>query len=387
MNVRQAVFHLGVRAGILTLAILTLWLLGPVLWDSLSPFLIALPVAALLQPLIGFLHQKIKMNRSFSSAILVAAVFLAFGFLMYWFVSFVAAQLLQAASNSQTLISGFIGTLEKAAERILKEANLLPQSVVDWLRASLASGFNWLYEQATLLLGSVLNGTVNVAAAVPYALVYINFLIFGLYFITVRMSGWRKKAMTALPEGWRRKVSLLGRTAGRGLAGYLRVQILFALMVLVLSWACLAAFGFPYALLIALIAALLEFLPLFGNGTLYLPWCVICFLIGDPRRAWVLLLMNLGLTVFRRGLEPRLMSANMGLSPFLSLVSMFAGMRLYGVAGLVGGPILMVVIVQTARSGLFDPMKEEMTAVIRWFQDKWRGGRRPPVPPLDHKEE
>ena len=81
---RKAAERLAVKGiGAVILIGLAFWLI-PLLWDKLSPFIIAIPLAAMLQPVIRFADRKLKMKRGFSVLICVL-VLLAFLFgATYW---------------------------------------------------------------------------------------------------------------------------------------------------------------------------------------------------------------------------------------------------------------------------------------------------------------
>ena len=116
-----------------------------------------------------------------------------------------------------------------------------------------------------------------------------------------------------------------------------------------------------------LAAALLEFLPLFGNGTLYVPMILVCFLLGEYRTAFVTLGVHLILYLTRKVTEPRMMNKQMGLNPVLSLLSMYIGLQTFGVVGLTLAPILMVVLQTTWRNGLFNGVIQDIRGCSRWI--------------------
>lgn len=379
MPIRKTFLRLGLRLAAWAGAIAFLWLAGPTLWDWLSPFIIALALAASLQPVIAWSRKRLGMKYGQAAGVWATVVCLAILLLGAWVVTFAVDQIIQAAGNSQSLITGLVTTLEQVVDKLMLYADSLPDSVAGWLRSSLNEAISFLAGWVSRLISTVVGGTVNVAAGIPYAIVYANFLIMGLYFITAHYPQYRERMKSWIPASLRPRAGLLLSTAGKGLVGYIRVQTLFALVVLTASWACLQAFGFPYALLIALLAAALEFLPLFGNGTLFLPWALIAFVVGSSRAGFIVLCLHLALLLIRRATEPRIMSSKMGLSPFLALVSMFVGMRIGGVAGLVGGPIVAVVLTAAASGGLFQAWRQDLSRLGVWIREVMRaeeaGGR------------
>ena len=102
--------------------------------------------------------------------------------------------------------------------------------------------------------------------------------------------------------------------------------------------------GVRYFLPIAAGIALLDILPVLGTGTILIPWVLISFLTGNRSFAVGLLLLYLFITIARNFLEPKIVGDCIGLHPLVSLVSIYAGLYLFGVTG----ALLMPCFVLTA---------------------------------------
>ena len=373
--VRYAMERLALRLLLGVLILLFLLFVVPLIWDTLSPFLIALPVAAALQPLIGFFERRLHLPRGFAVAFWVLLCSAVALLVVYWFVSFAVGQIANAATNAPSIVNGAIGALREASDRLLGAVESMSVSVSGTIRDSLNSAFKWLGEQATLLAGASLNALVGVASSLPYALIYANFLILGVYFITGSYPALRARVFPPRPqEEEEGSLSMLRRSAVKGALGYVRVQLLWFVLLLVLSTVFFQVMGFPYAALIGLLAALLEMIPQFGCGVLYIPWALVSFLIGDARSGWAVVAFYVAYSLLRRLLDPKLLGDNLGMSPLLSLVGMFVGMRLGGVIGLILGPIAMVVLVSAVRAKFFDGLATDCRMVLRYLKLRWTRG-------------
>lgn len=363
---------------LLLCAVIALFLayMVPMLWSTLSPFIIALPIAAALQPLIRFFEKKLHLNRGFAVAFWVILVSVAALFIVYWFVSFAVGQIVSAANNAPTIVNGTINVLREASDRLLNAVETLSVTVSDTVRSSLNSAFKWLGEQATGIAGASLNFLVGFASSLPYALIYANFLILGVYFITGRYPEVTRKLIHHREmEDEDGSLSMLRRSAVKGALGYLRVQLLWFVLLLTLSTVFFQVMGFPYAALIGLLAALLEMIPQFGCGVLYVPWALIAFVIQDSRTGWVITGFYVAYSLLRRLLDPKLLGDNLGMSPLLSLVGMFVGMRLGGVLGLILGPIAMMVLVSAVRARFFDGTVADARLIFQYMKCRWKRGQ------------
>ena len=114
--------------------------------------------------------------------------------------------------------------------------------------------------------------------------------------------------------------------------------------------------------LLALGLAILDFIPIIGSGTVMVPWAVIDVLTGNWVHAVGLMVVWGIVCVFRRVAEPKAVGSQTGLSPILSLVSMYVGMRLAGVLGMILGPVLTLVVLNLAGMGLFRGLRADLSA-------------------------
>ena len=104
----------------------------------------------------------------------------------------------------------------------------------------------------------------------------------------------------------------------------------------------------------------MDLLPILGSGSVLVPWAVIQLLAGRWTMGLGLLLLFGVLSTVRQILEPRLVGIQLGLHPLAALISMFAGLELFGFWGLVLCPLALTAAVQLSRAEtLADPQKEK----------------------------
>lgn len=139
----------------------------------------------------------------------------------------------------------------------------------------------------------------------------------------------------------------MGHSFRAAVFGFFRSQLIFALLDMGIILVAFFIIGVPYPLPIALILAFLDFIPFFGAGTVLVPWGLICMAIGLFDMGLKLLLLYGILYIIRRIFEPRIpRAAATGFSSLQMLFSMYAGMRIAGVTGLVVTPIVWVYLRQ-----------------------------------------
>lgn len=351
---RKAAERLVLRLLGVVLAFAVLRWVLPEIWDKLSPFIIAVPLAAALQPVIRFLQKRIKMKRSPAALIPVLLLLFIFLGLLIWLFTFGIGQVTRIVNHSGDMVTESINTVRQALNNLLATiGETTDPGVEQWIRNAMSTAVERLSQWGTGAAERLVTFSISLAASMPYCIIYISFLTIGLYFIAKNYDEIR----SYLPGGKRRKqdsrTTQLTNSTLKSLFGYLRVQGTFGLIVWIVSWIYLACFGYKYAGVTALFCGVMELVPMIGSGVPYIVMSILQFLLGNTAAGLQLLFLTLGLQLLRRVLEPKLMSDSIGISPLQSLIGMFVGMRYGGIIGLIGGPVLMSVVVGAFKGGLF----------------------------------
>lgn len=101
----------------------------------------------------------------------------------------------------------------------------------------------------------------------------------------------------------------------------------------------------PYAIWGALAIAVFDILPVLGTGGILLPWTAVMCFMGDYSLAAGLIILYIVITVILNMIEPKIVGKQIGLPAITTLIAMFAGVSLCGLAGLVLFPMSLSVIV------------------------------------------
>ena len=346
------------------------WVL-PEIWDKLSPFIIAVPIAAALQPVIRFLQKRIRLKRSPASLIPVLLLLAIFLGLLIWLLVFAIEQTPKLVAHSGDMITESINMIRQAFSNLLERiGESTDPGVENWIRDAVSSGLETVSKWGTSAAGYVGSFALNLAAATPYSIIYISFLTIGLYFIAKNYDEIR----SYLPGGKRRRqdsrTTQLTNSTLKSLFGYLRVQGTFGLIVWIVSWIYLTCFGFPYAGVTALFCGVMELVPMIGSGVPYIIMSIIQFLLGNAAAGAQLLFLTLGLQLLRRVLEPKLMANRIGITPLQSLIGMFVGLQIGGIVGLIGGPVMMSVLVGAYKGGLFNATDRDIKTISVWLKNR-----------------
>ena len=315
----------------------------------LLPFLLAFGAARAMEPAVLFLRRTVHFKRGFSAALLT--LFLLF--LLGGLLSLLLSALFTEATTFLTQLPTLLDTLPEQISGLLTRLEEYCALCPDWLQElaaaqlqSLASGGGAALRTLAARLLATLG---SLAGGIPRFVLSAATCVLAIFFFSASYPTLQRAAREKLPTAWRRRLHGARGSVSRSLAHWLRAQALLCLMTFAQLLLGLSLLGARFALLGAFLITLVDALPVFGTGTVLVPWAVLELLLGSAPRAAALLLLYLCTLTVRSVAEPKLMAACSGLPPIASLAAMYLGFRLFGVAGMVLFPFLLLLAMQ-ARS-------------------------------------
>ena len=311
------------------------------------PFLFGYGLAALSEPIVRVWTKKSRFPRGLAAFFLIVLLAAALSGLLWLLGRALFGQVEALAIKLPELLASMEAPLAKLQGKLLHLAAKLPDSIApaaaEWLER--------LFEGGSVLAETVPQWILalagNILAFVPEIVLFLLTMFLSAYLITAERPKLRTAIEQRLPQSWRERLAQFRRRLKATLGGYLRAQlrlmlVMFGLLaagllLLLRGWAAL-----PLAALVAVIDAL----PVFGSGTVLIPWGIIEFLRGETVTAVGLLVLYGAAALTRAFLEPKFLGRQIGLHPLLTLISMYAGFRLFGILGLIFVPVGVILVKQ-----------------------------------------
>ena len=326
-----------------TLRYLLFWLL---------PFLIALAGAAAIEPAVRFLHVKLRLRRSFSS--LVLTLFLLF--LLGGVLSLLGTTLTEEAYALLEHAPALLSAIPAAVESLLARLDQYSAACPPWLRtridASLARYTAEAGDLIGILAGRLPAALASFAAALPRFFLGAATSVLAIYFTSSSLPELRGLIRSACSPRAQKNLARVRAGLTASLSRWLRAELTLCLITFTLLLAGLSFLRQPYALLLSFLITLIDALPVFGVGTVLIPWAVIEIIFQNIPKSIALAILYLLAFTLRSALEPRLLGAQAGLPPILSLLAMYLGFCSMGVVGMVFCPFLLLLGAQLSRSFL-----------------------------------
>lgn len=302
------------------------------------PFLLAYWTALLVRPGARFLHKKLRIGESVWAALLVGLFFAALLGIAYYLGRLFLEQLILAARRLPVYIRYFSSWLDQFCCRCDETFGLSQGTSMEFIYTQSERFMNRLGENAGSLVmdNSVWIFSTVVQAGTLFALVSIGSVL--IVSSMDRINRYRNISV------FRQEITAVTGCLTRAGKAFFRSQLLIMGLTCIICGSGLSLLGNRYAVLLGVLIGLLDALPVFGTGTVLIPWAVISALTGSWSYAVGLAVIYILCYYLREFLEARLMGGHMGIAPLEMLISMYIGLKLFGVAGFILGPFGFLVI-------------------------------------------
>ncbi|MDR1639927.1 MAG: sporulation integral membrane protein YtvI [Clostridiales bacterium] len=334
---KQAIDKVAFACGLL----LTVYFFMIYFFPLMAPFVVGLLMALAMEPLMGLLAHKFKFGRTAASVICLLVLIVLIGGIGVLLVG-------KITMEARSFIRGFPAYLEDEAG-LYARARRWGESMLALLPAGIrelvpTTGANVISIFSSALGNGVKSGSWNVVTNIPGVIVgfFLSF-ISAFFFMKDRAKifGWLRDKT---PKWLRERVSFVKKGMAYAILGYFKAQLIMMSIVSCIVIVGLAILQYPYAMFMGLLIAVVDAIPVFGSGAILWPWAVISFLNGKYFTGAALLMIYGVVFITRQTVEPRVLGSQIGIHPLVTLMSMYAGIKLLGVFGIIMGPAVVLTI-------------------------------------------
>lgn len=322
----------------------------------LYPFLIALILALILNPFASLLERRMRLPRSLAVITILGLFFM----LLTGIMIVIIAEIAQGATVlSETLPSQMI-QLADAMNRLAQDLFSGPYDKLRTIIHSLGGTeqalvhyqFNGLLKQAADALQRLLWQLPQWLLIIPSSLATILLSFLAAFFIANDWPRITRFCKQSVPEKadkrFKRFLTELKKTIGN----YAKAQLVLLAATGLIVFIGLLILKVENAFTLSLITIGVDLLPYAGTGLVFIPWIIYVFLAGQYNMAIGLCILYMVIILFRQLAEPKLLSSSIGVHPLIMLISLFAGLKIWGPAGLLAVPVLLVLLNGLRASGL-----------------------------------
>lgn len=333
------------------------------------PFIIGWIISLIAAPVVRFFEEKLKVRRKGASVIVIVAVLAAVILLVYAVGAKLVREGVNFVNELPALWESVMEEFDQVGENLQGVYDRLPEDVqntLDDLSDNMGEYFDGI-------VGSVGTPTFeavgNVAKQLPDIFLGVIMCILSAYFFVADKSYMADAMKKYVPDALLYRYDLIRRSFRNVVGGYFKAQLKIECWVYILLAIGLLALHVRYAFLVALGIAFLDLLPVFGTGTVMIPWAVIEILGKDYKMAVGLLIVWCVGQLVRQMIQPKIVGDSMGMDAIPTLFLLFIGYKAAGVVGMILSVPIGIIVINLYEEGVFDTTKQSIQILAAGFNN------------------
>ena len=314
------------------------------------PFLLAALTAALIRPISAAISKRSRIPKKLCACTVTALLLF---FIVYILVSIGGVLFREVSGAVSSLLREF-----EQEDNIIRRVFLYFSSLKDNFPLNLigdgensaltdqiyAAVMDAARSGAAKLSESVTSFAASFIGSLPGFIFSLVVYVIALFYFTADPEGISAGVKRLVPGMAGERAAWLKDGIIGALSGYLRAYLVLLVLTfgeLLLGFVILRV---RYALLAAALIAVIDILPVLGVGTVLLPWASWSLLTHNYGRGVGLLVLFVIMYAIRQFAEPRLIGKFMGIHPLIALAAAFAGLKLFGIFGMITLPLILYVV-------------------------------------------
>lgn len=328
-----------VMGGIIFMVYFSMKFISPIV----SPFIIAFLLAGLLNPLVLKLHRKIKVRKGILAGLILFVICLLILVLAWILVlalvtggSRITAQMPDYQEGLCVLLGNCCDMMEqqfgvdgvKIEEFILEQVNVFIENL----------------EVKVLpdMMGKSVGYMKNIVG-------FISFVVIMIIAILLMMKDYDRLMGRLKEEKDFKAVREIGNKVIIYIKTFIKAQIIILCIISTVCAVTLAFMGMKGGVLYGILTGFMDMLPFVGTGIMLIPLALLRLINGSYWQALLCFGLYAVCALIREFLEPKLIGERVGVWPVGILFAVFAGIQLFGVWGIIKGPLSLVIICETCK--------------------------------------
>ncbi len=338
----------------------------------LSPFITAFIIVSICKKLINYLFG-LGLSKKWAVIIFFSVILGIISLLLFWIIKSLAAEIINLYNN---LSKDGDGSLFIALEQKLTSFTERYPTIKKAL--SFLSGIFPIRDASTNLtsfLPKIITNLMSFLKFFPSAVIFIGITVLSLFYIGIDYDKICHFLSLQLSEKAKSRFTEVKNVIIDTANDLFRAYFLLAFITFIQLLVGFLILDIDYAFILAVTTSLVDLFPILGTGTVLIPWAIISFLDGNIKLGIGLTVLYVSITIFRQLAEPKIVGSHIGLSPLLSLIAIYCGMKLTGLYGIFIFPITFITIKNLNESGtihLYKNVPESISDKAFSIKDKLR---------------
>lgn len=330
---------------------LIIYILFKFLFAYLLPFIIGTVITVLVQRPAAAISDKTKIRKGNCALILVILIYITL-FCLISFLIFKAGVYIYdfTLSDNQIILS-----ISKAVDQTFLAVKNVFSNIPEFVTSQISNTFKNLFSSIADILTDFAKSVVS---ATPMFLTSSLVTIIASCYIAKDYDRFKISIKSILSEKIIKTAIIVRKVFKENITkivfGYFKI-LLITFVELSIGLFLLGKQNF---LLYGLLISILDLLPVFGTGTVLIPWGIYSILTANYFFGAGLLILYVIIIIVRNIIEPRIIGKQIGLHPLLALISVFIGLKLFGIVGIFILPFSVMLLYKLFEKGVFKMLFE-----------------------------
>ncbi|MFD0695222.1 sporulation integral membrane protein YtvI [Paenibacillus sp. GCM10027628] len=349
----------GIWVAIIILLIgLVLYYVTPLIY----PFIFGWLIALMLNPLVNFFQFKMKLPRWLSVTLS-----------MLLFLGAMITAITVLVANIIVELGSLADTIQGQINRWVEQFNVFINSTAfqEWIgrineffennpkyqetvNSNLSTTAGSIADVSKFIIGYVFDPLRRFLTSLPNVATLTIIVLLATFFISKDWYQLIGRYNGIFSEPIVKTSKLIRNDLQKALFGYLRAQLILVSLTALVVIIGLLVLRVNYAITIGLLTGLADLMPYLGTGAVMVPWILYVFFAqGDIYLGIGLSVLYGVIVIARQIMEPKVLASSVGLDPLATLIAMFVGLKLFGLIGLIVGPVSLVILSAFYRARIF----------------------------------
>ena len=233
----------------------------------------------------------------------------------------------------------------------VENGGFLSSDMMESLKENIANMGQTVVKNIPQVVSAAFSKIWALVGNLPYAIFFvISIILSGFYFINDGPAVMKLFVKNTPNRKFRNRIftllNELSLLVFRVLGGYFVLFVITAIESFIVFW---FAGLHEYAIVLSIITALIDFLPVLGVSATMIPMMIYQVAHGEYISAAVLVAGLILMTIIRRFVEPAVLGKSLKMHPLVTLIAMAAGVYIWGAAGFLLGPVLAIILIQAIK--------------------------------------
>ncbi len=350
----------------LAVVLLCIFLLPRCIWFFM-PFILGWLISLIASPVVRFFEEKLKVKRKAMSAVVIVAVLAVVVLLVYLLIAKLVREGINFLNELPVIWNTILAELNKVGKNLQGVYNRMPadmQTTIDHIIVEMGNYVGSMTDKIEL---PSFKAVGNVAKQIPDIFLAVVMCLLSAYFFVADKGYMAAAVEKYVPTSLRYHFDLIRRSFRNAVGGYFRAQFKIECWIYILLVVGLMILEVDYALLVAFGIAILDFLPVFGTGTVMVPWAVIELLSENYKMMFGLIAIWLIGQLVRQVIQPKIVGDSIGMGAIPTLFILYIGYRVAGVLGMILAVPIGIILINLYEEGVFDTTKQSLRILAAGF--------------------